>query len=575
MIDTTVISPDTQPAIEDRAALETPAQGERFFLLLAIFIGIFSGLAVVCFRIAIDFLRIQLLGSALVPSFPRILLAPALTGLVVALLVMFVFPRVRGSGVNQTKSALYVYDGYIPFKTAIGKFICSALASGSGQSLGPEDPSLQIGASIASALGRRLELTRERLRLIAPVGAAAGLAAAFNSPISAVLFVIEEVIGRWTAGFLGAVVLSAVSSVVVSRYFLGSEPLFRIPVVQFIAPSELLAYGALGIVGAIASVVFAKAIQILRPRMKALPAWTQLFQPALAGLIIGAIALAGRPEIMGAGYEFMDQAMHDQFPWKILAILAGLKILTTVLSFVSGTPGGMFAPTLFIGAMLGGAVGSVERFFFPHLTGSIGTYALVGMGVLFAGFLRVPMTSVFMVLEVSGNYSIILPVILANTLSYLISRNLQPVPIFDLLSQQDGLGLPSMEEQREERALRVEDAMRSVDVPVIDSQIPADEALRVAEDQGATEILVNDPPFGWSSLTVGALRDAVEQNSSEPTVASLLSEPPMPPIYPDHSLDFVLRHISQWSFLPVTHRADSRRIVGLITMNDVMKAFDK
>jgi len=561
--------------IEDRAVPETPAQGERFFLLLAIFIGIFSGLAVVCFRITIDFLRIELLGSSVTPTFPRILLAPALTGIVVALLVMFVFPRVRGSGVNQTKSALYIYDGYIPFRTAIGKFICSALAIGSGQSLGPEDPSLQVGASIASVLGRRFELTRERLRLIAPVGAAAGLAAAFNSPISAILFVIEEVIGRWTAGFLGAVVLSAVSSVVVSRYFLGSEPLFRIPAVQFTAPSELLAYAALGIIGAFASVVFAKAIQFLRPRMKALPAWTQFFQPALAGLIIGAIGLAGRPEIMGAGYEFMDQAMHDQFPWKILAILAGLKILTTVLSFVSGTPGGMFAPTLFIGAMLGGAVGSVARMFIPHLSGSIGTYALVGMGVLFAGFLRVPMTSVFMVLEVSGNYSIILPVILANTLSYLISRNLQPVPIFDLLSQQDGLGLPSMEEQREERVLRVEDAMRSVDVPVIDSQIPADEALRVAEEQGAAEILVDDPPFGWSSLTVGALRDAVEQSPSEPTVASLLSEPHMPPIHPDHSLDFVLRHISQWPFLPVTHRANSRRIVGLITMNDVMKAFDR
>src|SRR5437764_10310553 len=281
-------------------AEKTQERGERFFLLLAIFIGIFSGLAVVCFRIAIEYVRITLLGPSLIPKFPRILIAPSVTGLVIAALVILVFPKVRGSGVNQTKSALYIYDGYIPFRTALGKFICSAFAFGSGQSLGPEDPSLQIGASIASALGRRLELTRERLRLIAPVGAAAGLAAAFNSPISAILFVIEEVIGRWTAGLLGAVVLSAVSSVVVARYFLGSEPLFRIPAVQFIAPSELLAYAALGIVGALASVVFARAIQVLRPRMKALPRWTQIFQPALAGLVIGAIALAGRPEVVGA-----------------------------------------------------------------------------------------------------------------------------------------------------------------------------------------------------------------------------------------------------------------------------------
>ena len=201
---------------------------ERFFLILAIFIGILSGLAVVCFRVAIEWSRLKLLGAGLTPGPFRLLVAPSMVGLLVAALVIKVFPAVRGSGVNQTKAALYIYNGYIPFRTAVGKFITSALAIGSGQSLGPEDPSLQIGAGIASALGRRLQLSRDKLRLIAPVGAAAGLAAAFNAPISAVLFVIEEVIGRWSAGILGAVVLSAVSSVVVTRWFLGSAPLFRI-----------------------------------------------------------------------------------------------------------------------------------------------------------------------------------------------------------------------------------------------------------------------------------------------------------------------------------------------------------
>src|SRR6202034_1059935 len=149
----------------------------------------------------------------------------------------------------------------------------------------------------------------------------------------------------------------------------------------------------------------------------------------------------------------------------------------TLLSFTSGTPGGMFAPTLFIGAMLGASVGGAEHVLFPHLSGSPGTYALVGMGVLFAGFLRVPMTSVFMVLEVSGNYSIILPVLIANTFAYLIARGLQPVPIFDVLTRQDGLDLPSMEEQREEGILRVEDAMRPVADPVLDAQATLDQAL--------------------------------------------------------------------------------------------------
>lgn len=197
------------------------------------------------------------------------------------------------SGVNQTKAALYIYNGYIPIRTAIGKFITAALAIGSGHSLGPEDPSLQVGAGLASVLGRQMRLSRDRMRLIAPVGAAAGLAAASNAPISAVLFVIEEVIGRWTAGILGSVVLSAVSSVVVMRWFLGSESLFRIPAVQLERPTELIAYSVLGIVGGLASVLFSSGIATLRPWCRALPRWTQYFQPALAGLLIGIMALLG------------------------------------------------------------------------------------------------------------------------------------------------------------------------------------------------------------------------------------------------------------------------------------------
>src|SRR5579872_542782 len=488
------------PSPARRAFWRAVFREDRFFLVLSVFIGVFSGLAVVCFRFAIDWARIYLLGTGAVLSPIRLILAPTLAGLVIAFLVIHFFPATRGSGVNQTKAALYIFNGHIPFRTAIGKFITAALAIGSGHSLGPEDPSLQIGASLASALGRKMRLSRDRMRLIAPVGAAAGLAAAFNAPISAVLFVIEEVIGRWTAGILGSVVLSAVSSVVVMRWFLGSESLFRIPAVELKNPTELIAYAVLGIVGGLASVVFAEGITTLRPKCKALPLWTQYFQPAIAGLLIGVVAMMGAPQVMGAGYEYIDQAMHGQFTWEFLAILAGAKIVATLFSFVSGTPGGMFAPTLFIGAMLGGAVGGAQHLFFPHLTGSAGTYALVGMGVLFAGFLRATMTSVFMVLEVSGNYSIIVPVLVANTFAYIISRGLQPIAIFDVLTRQDGLELPSMEEQREEGVLRVEDAMHPVDDPVLDGEKTVEQALRDAERAKSDHLLVKRSPSGWSLI---------------------------------------------------------------------------
>jgi CIC family chloride channel protein len=555
------------------ALLRLVFREERFFLVLSVFIGVFSGLAVVCFRFTIDWGRIYLLGSGAIPSPSRLVLAPALAGLVIAVLVIHVFPRARGSGVNQTKAALYIYDGYIPLRTAIGKFITAALAIGSGHSLGPEDPSLQIGASMASALGRRLHLSRDRMRLIAPVGAAAGLAAAFNAPISAVLFVIEEVIGRWTAGILGSVVLSAVSSVVVMRWFLGSESLFRIPAVQLERPSEFIAYSILGIVGGLASVAFASGIVTVRPLCKALPRWTQYVQPAIAGLLIGLIAMLGAPQVMGAGYEYIDQAMHGQFSWQLLGILAGLKIVATLLSFVSGTPGGMFAPTLFIGAMLGAAVGGAEHALLPHLSGSPGTYALVGMGVLFAGFLRAPMTSVFMVLEVSGNYSIILPVIVANTIAYVISRELQPNAIFDVLTRQDGLELPSMEEQREEDVLRVEDAMQPVTGPVLTSEDTVNDALQEADSSGANDLLVRLSPSGWSSITKEELRTMVDAEMGGATLSSLLKDRRIPYLHPDHPLETALRYVDRWPLLPVVSRADFGKLKGVISEHDVLERY--
>ncbi len=573
LIDNGPAAPTPPVAVPTKTGLlQIAFREERFFLILSVFIGIFSGLSVVCFRYAIDWCQIYLLGSGSVLAPVRLVLAPTLAGLVVAFLVIHVFPLTRGSGVNQTKAAVYIYNGYIPFRTAVGKFITAALAIGAGHSLGPEDPSLQIGAGLASAIGRRMRLSRDRMRLIAPVGAAAGLAAAFNAPISAVLFVIEEVIGRWTAGILGSVVLSAVSSVVVMRWFLGSESLFRIPAVELKQPSELIAYSILGVVGGFASVAFSSGIAVLRLWCRRLPQWTQYFQPAVAGLLIGLIAILGAPQVMGAGYEYIDEAMHGQFTWQFLAILAGLKIVATLLSFASGTPGGMFAPTLFIGAMLGAAVGGAEHVLLPHLTGSPGTYALVGMGVLFAGFLRAPMTSVFMVLEVSGNYSIILPVMVANTFAYVISRALQPVAIFDTLTRQDGLDLPSMEEQREEGILRVEDAMQAP-TKVIDANENLDRVLQQVDPKSSAPVLVRLTPTGWSSITGKELETMVKEGKGSLTLGSVIASRPLPYLHPDHPLEMALRYFDRWPLLPVVSRADFRKLEGVISQGDVLGSY--
>lgn len=550
-----------------------PTSEDNLFLFLAILIGLMSGLAVVCFRISIDWCRFYLLGSSLHPAASRVVIVPAAAGLAVALLVMLLFRRVRGSGVNQTKSAVYIYDGYIPFSTVIGKFVTCALAIGSGQSLGPEDPSLQIGAGLASALGRRLHFSREKMRMIAPVGAAAGLAAAFNAPIAAVIFVLEEVLSRWSAGVLGAIVLAAVSSVVVVRGLLGSQPMFSVPTYRLVHPSELFAYAALGVIGGLASLAITKLVGFLRPRLKALPRATQYFQPALAGLAIGVIGI-WLPQVMGAGYDVIDQAMHDQYAWKVLALLAAFKIIATTLSFTSGTPGGMFAPALFIGAMIGGAVRGVEYFYFPHAVGSVGAYALVGMGTFFAGFLRVPMTSVFMVLELSGNYSIIVPVMVSNTIAYLISRRYQSTALFDMLAHQDGTDLPSMEEERELSPLRVEDAMRPAPAIVLNGKDSVAESLKRVDSSSEEDFLVRDSGGSWALLSKAGLQRYAAVGNAEQPVWALAADNHVASLHPDHALNIALRRMGGHPFLPVVHRADLQRLVGVISLHHIMSAYE-
>ena len=573
---------------------------ERLLLLLSIFIGIISGLLVVSFRMAIDWLNVLLRGSSPQPHQLRLIVVPTLAGVLIALLVRYAFPEASGSGINQTKAALYIHNGYISMRTVAGKFLLSALAIGSGYSLGPEDPSLQIGAGVASTIARRFGLSRARLRVFAPIGAAAGLAAAFNAPISAILFVIEEVIGNWSAAILGSIVLSAISSVVVARWFWGTEPMFRIPAVNLVDPRELLAYAVLGLAGGIAALAFTTALGWLRPLLRRQPAAWRVAQPAAAGFLVGCIGYLGLPQVMGAGYEVIDQAMHAQFAWKMLLLLAVFKIVATTLSFSSGTPGGMFAPTLFIGAMLGASVGSLEKLLLPHLTGSIGSYALVGMGVLFAAFLRAPLTSVFMVLEVSGNYSIVLPVILANTIAYLLSRSLQPVPIFEILTQQEGLDLPSMEEQREESDLHIEDALHPVAVPVLQgTQTLAAAARDLAEHEelkDAPAVLVRCSGGLWYAATAAEIKqlldglalsvtagpatqadDAAPAPSSNPdsTLEELLGPQRTPPLFPDLPLATVLPHFNRWPLLPIANRAIRGVLEGTVTLDQVLQRYQQ
>ena len=412
----------------------------QLFLILTIVIGVVAGLAAVLFTVAIEQTSHRLFGLA--PSRLRLFAVPPLMSIVTGLLLAKVFPDVRGSGVPQTEAAYHLAGGVIPDHVPFGKFITGVLCIGSGHSMGREGPSVQIGAGLASLIGRWLHLSPRRVRDLVPVGAAGALAAAFNTPVAAVLFALEEIIGDMNAALLGSTVVASVAAVIVERSILGNEPLFHVPTYRLVHPAELLAYAALGVLGGVVSLLFCKGLLALRGVFLRLPQRTKVFQPAIGGLVIGAI-LVYSPAIMGVGYEYVDQALNGGLLLKTMAILCFLKLGATIVSYASGNAGGIFAPSLYIGAMAGGAVGMLVHRVAPFPTGDPGAYALVGMGTLFAGIIRAPMTSVFMIFEITQDYQILVPLMVANMLSFVISRRYQPVPVYHALLHQDGVHLPS------------------------------------------------------------------------------------------------------------------------------------
>ncbi len=407
--------------------------------MLSIVVGVLAGLSAVLFTVTIGRVARVLFGVE--PSWARLLAVPTLVSVVTGFLLARVFPDVRGSGIPQSEEAYHLHGGRMRPAMPVGKFITGVLCIGSGHSMGREGPSVQIGAGIASAAAQWLRLPPDRVRDLLPIGAAGALAAAFNTPVSAVLFALEEIVGDMNAPLLGSAVIASVASVVVERSILGNDPLFRVPTYHLLHPAELVAYAALGVAGGAISLVFCKALLALRAGFRRLPASTLAWQPAIGGLAIG-VLIVFVPQVMGVGYEYVDEALNGGLVLKTMVALCFFKLLATVVSYSSGNAGGIFGPTLYIGAMAGGAVGILAHRVAPFPVGDPGAYALVGMGALFAGIIRAPMTSVFMIFEITQDYQILVPLMVANLLSFTISRRFQPVTIYHALLEQDGVRLP-------------------------------------------------------------------------------------------------------------------------------------
>ena len=553
---------------------------DKLLLIVTLLIGALVGLAVVAFIVVTERLGARLY-PAQAPAWHR-LAVPTAGALLSGWLLAQYFPNARGSGVPQTKAALFIDQGYIRLSTVLGKFGCSSLSLASGIALGREGPTVQVGAGIASVLGRRLGLSPRRVQTLVPVGTSAALAAAFNTPIAAVLFTLEEILGDLHAPVLGSIVISSATSWAVLHLVLGDEPLFHVPSYQLVHPVELLVYAVLGIAGGLVSVAFVKLLLGMRRRFLSLPASTRWWHPIVGGLVVGALGWFV-PEVLGVGYGFVGEALNGRMVLGVMALLLALKVIASATCYASGNAGGIFGPSLFIGAMLGGTVGSLAHAGLPDITGSPGAYALVGMGAAFAGIVRAPMTSVIMIFEITRDYSIIVPVMIANLLSYFISQRMQPQPVYEALLQQDRIQLPAT--RGYVSALTVEQAMRpparsAAATDLVADLVPAARAL--AGRAAAHAWTVMDGRRFVGMVTPQQLLDADRSGrggSSLREILPVLAEPAtadrFPHVHVDQPVDVVLQRMGRADLdaLPVVSRTDVHELLGVVTLADLPRAY--
>lgn len=543
---------------------------DQVLLILSLVIGALTGLVVVAFILLTERMGMRLYPTTGTPW--RRLLIPVTGSLGIGYLLYRYFPDARGSGVPQTKAALYAREGRIDLRTVLGKFFCTSATLASGIPLGREGPSVQIGGGIASVLGRYLGLSPEKVKALLPVGAAAAIAAAFNTPLAAVVFALEEIVGDLNAPVLGSVVLASATSWLVLRLLLGNSPLFKVPQYQLVHFSEFAVYALLGVVGGLVSALFTRMLLDMRERFLRLPRWTRWFQPVAGGLLVGLFGWFV-PQVMGVGYGYVGSALDGNMALKMMVLLMILKLIAVTTSYASGNAGGIFGPALFIGAMLGGSVGTVAHHWFPAYTGTTGAYALVGMGAVFAGIVRAPMTSVLMIFEMTQNYAIIVPLMISNLISLFIASRLQKQPIYEALAIQDGIHLPSAESRHVKAQHRVLQVMHGT-TALLSAETTVREALERVSSSESRAWLVTDRGDVVGVINLSSLEQHLAEGGDR-TLGELVDPIAFPHVHSDQGLHLALTRMgeNQIDILPVVSRANLHKLEGVVTLQDVLETY--
>jgi CIC family chloride channel protein len=556
-------------------------------LVLSIVVGAIAGLGAVAFRWLISTFQSLFFGNgATYLGFLgqyHVILIPAAGGLIVGLLVYFAAREAKGHGVPEVMEAVAVKGGRIRPRVALVKAVASSICIGSGGSVGREGPIVQIGSSLGSTIGQWLRLSDDWVRTLVACGAAGGISATFNTPIGGVFFAMEIILGRFLTPRFGFVVISSVVADFVAHVFLGSQPSFDIVPYSLVSYWELLPYVLLGVLAALAATVF---MRLLYKAEDLFDAWhfPEYLKPVIGGIGIGLIGLYSY-DLFGVGYGnvfwvstmSVNQALLGEIALQSLIILMLLKIVATSLTLGSGGSGGVFAPSLFIGAMLGGALGTVAHQFFPALTASSGAYALVGMAAVFAGATRAPFTAIIMLFEMTRDYNIILPLMIAVVISTVISRSLNRETIYTLKLVRRGVDLHQLDQASPLREVTVEEAMTR-DFPTVLPTMSVRQLVTKLRRSGHHGFpVVNKKGEFIGVVTLADVERAMSAGGSPDLTVDDIATKSLVVAYPDEYIHdvFVRLGTREVGRIPVVARRNPKRLLGVLQRHDVLVAYSK
>lgn len=554
-------------------------------ILLATLIGIGGGFGAVFFRWLIETFQDLAWGSSGTPlekfahsAWYWRLAIPAIGGLLVGLIVKFFAPEAKGHGVPEVMNAVARLGGVIRPIVAVAKAIASAICIATGGAVGREGPIVQIGAAMGSTLGQVLKLSTPRIRTCVGCGAAAGIAATFNAPIAGAFFASEVILGTFSVSGFGSVVISSVSATVISRTILGDIPAFEIPAYAILHPAEMVTYAALGLLTGVIGVVFVQILHASEETFDRLRAVPEFVKPVLGGIGIGALGLM-LPEIMGVGYDTISMALHGKLAVGLLVILLFAKLIATSFTLGSGGSGGIFAPSLYMGAALGGSVGALAAHIMPFEMASPGAYAVVGMGAMVAASTHAPITAILIIFELTGDYGVIPGLMVSCILGTFVAQRLRRESIYTIKLMRRGIDLQAGQEVNVLRQILVRDVMQRE----VETIPPTTDLGTLYERMAASphyEFFVVDEAGNLEGIiSVDDLRKALPmlENLRQIAIAEDVMTRPVIYLREDDTLDFAMRQFEKGSFeeLPVLPAGEGLMPVGMLRRQDVIQAYNK